>query len=74
MIVGGRENSSLESKLQLSFGCTIQLLIDGSVVAVKDNVGAGRIAISLEDENGSFRHRKKDSKLEQVLTWDKREA
>lgn len=54
-----------KSELQFCFSCTVELLVDGSVIAVKLNIGSSGIGESFELDISVRRDRKKDSKLDQ---------
>lgn len=55
----------LEAQLQLGFGSTIELLVDGGIVAIENNIGAGGVAVAFEEEFGVFRDAKEKSKLDE---------
>ena len=58
------DDSSPKTKLQLGFGSTVKLLVDGGIVGVKGNVGAGRVGEAVELDFGARRDGKENTKLE----------
>lgn len=67
-LVGGH-SGSLEAELQLGFGGTVELLVHRRVGAIKGNVGASRVGVSLEEKVDTLGNGKKDSQLFQGLAF-----
>jgi hypothetical protein len=63
------QHSGLESELQLGLRGSVELLVDRRVVAIEDDVGTGGVAVSLEDQDGSFRYGEEKSKLREMLVY-----
>lgn len=46
---GGRlRNGSLNTELQLGLGSSVELLVDGGIIAVESDVGTSRVGEALE--------------------------
>lgn len=53
----------LQPKLQLSFGSSVELLIDRCIVGIEDNEGCRTIGVTFEDSLGGRWDRKQNTEL-----------
>lgn len=56
-------SGGLDAKLGLSLGSTVELFINGDVVAVQADVGVGAVGIAFEDDVNIRRNSEKRAKL-----------
>lgn len=59
------DDSSPQTKLHLGFGSAIELLVDGGIVRVEGNVGAGRVGEAVKLDFGTGRYGKENAKLDE---------